>query len=293
MKRLREKLHSESGASILLAMLMFLVCILVSASILAAASSNAGKAKSNQVEHQKYLTLSSAIRLVADELERAEYTGKYDVYEWEVTEYYTETDAEGNEITYSITYYYFYCEQAEGEYTCGDLTDSMGLTDLIPLRKELDAIFAEQFNKTGYKPLTGTDVENEQKTHTLTVTLPDDLPGYPYPDSGPAVYQVPKEVTVEVTMNHATRHITLTAWLGDSNMPPQDGSGTMTAELVASDFPALNYHPGGRQAKNPPNEEAPTKKIAAKSPMKWELNWIKKGGPDSEKVGGQPGGDPG
>ncbi len=82
MRRLREKLHSESGASILLALLMFLVCGMVASSILAAATSNAGKARSNQVEHQKYLTLSSAIRLVADELERAEYTGQYNLYEW-------------------------------------------------------------------------------------------------------------------------------------------------------------------------------------------------------------------
>ncbi len=275
MKRLREKLHSESGASILLAMLMFLICIMVASSIFAASTSNAGKARSNQVEHQKYLTLSSAIRLVADELEQAEYKGKYDVYEWDVTTTWTETDAEGNEVEYSDTDYYFYCEQAKGEYTCGDLKDTIG-TDLIPLGQELDAIFAEQFDgRNGYKALE--DVENGQKTHTLTVTLPDDLPGYPYPDSGPAVYQVPKEVTVEVTMDHDTRHITLTAWLGVDAEPPEDKSYTMTAELVASDFPVLNYNPGGRDADStPPGSANKKEKTAAKS-LKWELNWIRKG----------------
>ncbi len=276
MKRLREKLNSESGASILLAMLIFLICSMVAASILAAATSNAGKARSNQVEHQKYLTLSSAIRLVADELERAEYTGQYDVCEWDETTTWKEIDAAGNEVECSETDYYFCCKQVEGEYTCGDLTDSMGMTDLIPLRKELDAIFAEQFTGDGYDKLPGTDVENDPQTHTLTVTLPDGLPGYPYPDSGPEVYQVPKVVTVQVTMDHDTRHITLTAWLGDVEQPA-DKSYTMTAELVASGFPVLDYNPVGRYADNTPPASADRKTNASPMKLKWELNWIKKG----------------
>jgi len=257
---------------------MFLVCVMVASSILAAAASNAGKARSNQVEHQKYLTLSSAIRLVADELERAAYKGKYNVYEWSETEYYTVTDAEGNLTTVSRTYYYFYCQQIPGEYTCGDLTDSMGMPDLLPLRKELDAIFAEQFpNRSGYEALTGTNVEGSSKPHILTVTLPDGLAGYPYPDpgSGLEVYQVPKEVTVQVTLDHDTHHITLTAWLGD-DAQPLDGSYTMTAELVAKNAPVLDYNPGGRQAKEP-SGETPEVKTAAGAPMEWELSWIKKG----------------
>ncbi len=258
-------------------MLMFLVCVMVASSILVASSSNAGKARSNQVEHQKYLTLSSTIRLVADEIQRAEYTGKYNVYEWDETVSGYDLDDEGNLVEVSYTYYYFYCEQTQGEYTCGDLTDSMGMTDLLPLRKELDAIFAQQFTGSGYEALTGTDVEDSQQTHTLTVTLPDGLPGHPYPDSGPEVYQVPKEVTVQATMDHTTRHITLTAWLEDSATSPMDGSDTMTAELVAENAPVLDYRPGGyREARNP-SGEIPIEKTAAGAPMKWKLNWIRKG----------------
>lgn len=275
MKRLREKLHSESGASILLALLMFLVCGMVASSVLAAASSNAGKTRSNQAEHQKYLTLSSAIRLAADELERAEYTGQYNVYEWYETYTDYQTDAEGNTVTYSYTIDYFYCEQIEGTYTCGDLKDTAN--DLIPLGKELDAIFARQFTGSGYEALGPGNVETEQKTHTFTVTLPDDLPGYPDSDSGPEVYRVPKVVTVQAAMDHDTRHITLTAWLGDSPEPPADGSCTMTAELVAKNAPILDYSPGGRTAKKPTSGEIPTVKTAVGAPMKWELNWIGKG----------------
>ena len=64
MERLREKLKSQCGASILLALLFLLLCMMVAASVLMAAASNAGKLCSNQEEHQKYLTVSSALWLV-------------------------------------------------------------------------------------------------------------------------------------------------------------------------------------------------------------------------------------
>ena len=134
MKRLRKKLHSERGASILLALLFFLVCMMVGASVLAAAASNAGKIRSNRTEQQKYLTLSSAIRLICDELEQAEYRGTYKAYEWTVQE---EEDAPAID--------YFYCQQQTGGYSCGHLTEE------IPLGPELDAIFHRQFQgKQGY-----------------------------------------------------------------------------------------------------------------------------------------------
>ena len=43
MKRVKEKLKSRRGASILLALLFLLVCVLVAMSVLMAAASNAGK----------------------------------------------------------------------------------------------------------------------------------------------------------------------------------------------------------------------------------------------------------
>ena len=75
MKRLCKKLHSRSGASILLALLFFLLCMTVAASILTAAASNAGKIQSSYQEQQKYLALSSALRLAAGQLEQAAYEG--------------------------------------------------------------------------------------------------------------------------------------------------------------------------------------------------------------------------
>lgn len=263
MKRLRKKLHSERGASILLALLFFLVCMMVGASVLAAAASNAGKIRSNRTEQQKYLTLSSAIRLICDELEQAEYRGTYKAYEWTVPE---KKDADGNVISLAIDY--FYCQQQTGDYSCG------GLTEEIPLGPELDAIFHRQFKgKQGYGAAEDLELEEDSIIHTLTVTLPEGLEGYPYEGSGPAAYQVPREVTVQVKLNHGTQHITLKAWLG-TEPEPVEKHDTLSAELVAVDPPVLDYSPAGRTPGTPPGDAALAETTL--SPMKWKLNWIKK-----------------
>lgn len=296
MRRLREKLHSESGASILIALLLFLVCCMVAASILAAAMSNAGKSRSNRAEQQKYLTLSSAIRFVADEIEKVEYTWKYTVYEWDVT---TDSDTEDSD-----TEYFFYCRQIEGEYVDTDGDGSGDLLDQIPLKKWLDWELEKQFlekaggsgsPQNGYEPLIidpdvsfsdffspGVDDNTGSKTtRSLLVTLPDDLDGYPYenPDDPMKVYQIPDVVTVRVELDHTTHHIKLTAWLG-TGAEPADKSDTMIAELVASgEAPLLGYNnPEGRTGSGSAPDDSSLPVWENKKTMKWKLNWIKKGG---------------
>lgn len=291
MKRLSKKLHSERGVSLLLAMLMLLVCMMVAASILAAAASNAGKYRSNRTEQQKYLTLSSAIQLIADEIQHVDsrYTGKYKLYEWSVVTPDV-TDTEGNIIIPGRTDYYFHIQQERGEFVCGDLADTTAVSpvEILPLRDELDDIFSSQFTGKGSGYSVGDSVEKkDQEKHTLTVSLPTGLDGYPYPAaSDPAAsdklktYEVPKDVTVQVELNHATKHIALTAWLGtkelDANGLPKDKSDTMIAELVVKDLPVLDYSPGGRMASALTGESGTGSPKEAPE-MTWELNWIKKG----------------
>lgn len=293
MRRLQGKLHSENGASILMAMLLLLVCCMVAASILAAVMSNAGKSRSNRAEQQKYLTLSSAIQLVADEIEKAEYTWKYTVYEWDVT---TESDTEDSDMKESVTEYFFYCEQTRTVCKSDD-----DLHAQIPLEKWLDWELGKQFVDAGAGygtsvPLgdlfasndpfvLGVDEHNDTATaRSLLITLPDDLAGYPYENSGDPmeVYQVPKEVTVRVELNHKTHHIRLTAWLGEGAEPPTDKSDTMIAELVASrdgDVPLLGYsNPAGRTAGDLASVPDDASLTPVQKTMKWKLNWIKKGG---------------
>ena len=119
--RFRRKVRSQRGASLLLALLFLLICAMVGASILMAAAANAGKHRSNLDEHQTYLALSSAVSLLCDELNAAEYRGQY--------KYWEETVGEGEEATTKTHF-----QQVEGIYT-GKMEDI--------LLSDFDAIFSK------------------------------------------------------------------------------------------------------------------------------------------------------
>ena len=115
LNRLCLKMKTCRGASILMALLFLLVCMLVASSVLMAAASNSGKLRSNQQEQQKYLALSSALRLVCDELTAAEYTGQY---EYGITPHVIyDEDGHG-----SIDYYIHTYKQLVGQFEC-ELTE--------------------------------------------------------------------------------------------------------------------------------------------------------------------------
>ncbi len=78
MESAAKKLKNDRGASIILALVFLLVCVMVGSSVLMAASSNAGRSRSNRQEQQMYLFLSSALQLVADDLTGAKYTCQVD-----------------------------------------------------------------------------------------------------------------------------------------------------------------------------------------------------------------------
>lgn len=237
MNRLTEKLKNEDGASLLLSLLVFLLCVMVAASVLAAAASNAGKARSSRAEQQRYQTLSSALRLICGELEKVEYTGKYKVYTW---------NAGGTD--------YFYCEQQNSEKIAMQSTyngQTFRITDFAfmdgVLNREMDDVFRRQFQKKdgsgdaekGYGPLPDSGVLTADQAAAapirLTVTLPDGLAGYPYAAGSRPFeeYEIPKTTNVEIKLNHKTGGMELTAWLDDSGASsPPSGSGVMVAELT-------------------------------------------------------------
>ena len=258
----------------MLAFLMLLLCIMVASSVLAAAGSNAGRIKSNRIEQQKYMTLTSAVRLICDDLETAGYTAEYGKYEWEAA-------------GVSSTEKCFYIRQISGECSGNKLKDQ------IPLEKWLNYIFFSKGGE-GYEALSGTT--DNTLTCALTVTLPDGLKGYPY-------YQVDQTVTVQVKIDPATYNIMLTAWLGDVVYDPTDGV-KVTAELAAGmddPSPLINHHgngsalpvlPDGAPALPVPNDTNQTAgpfikdgntvtfttiKKETLTSMTWKLNWIKKG----------------
>jgi hypothetical protein len=64
MKKASAKLHSESGASIILALVFLLICLGVGAMVLASASVNIHKETGARERQEEYLSISSAARLI-------------------------------------------------------------------------------------------------------------------------------------------------------------------------------------------------------------------------------------
>lgn len=165
MKPLKRKLKSEAGASLLLVLLFFMISILVMASVLMAAASNAGKTRSNKEEHQLYLALSCALQMVCDDLKGAEYCGQY---ECEVEDIYVTDPEDPTKEVYSHTEKSF--QQLEGEVRDSEI--SALLVD------DFDYIFGQQMEhdidtlhrSDHYVSLSGIRGLTEPPKHTLTVT---------------------------------------------------------------------------------------------------------------------------
>lgn len=266
MKNLSQKLHSQRGASILLALLFLLICMMVAASVLMAAASNAGKIRSNYDEQQRYLALSSALRLAAGELERAKYYGRYTVNEWTEVLTVTETDAEGKDITIQYPYNYYNVEQETGTFSCGALaslvSDEKGDPILqspdtvLTFRNELNGVFAGEFNGTGYRALSGDG---------SIAALPTNPPGSPDDPRDPSrttriltvevqggdnIENLFPPVTVEIDMAQSLR-IHLKATLptkvkDDGTIDPAGSLYIMEAELEAR---RMEVDPGSGAAK--------------------------------------------
>ena len=75
MEKLLKKLHSQRGETMLMALLLFLVGVMVSAVILAAAISAESDAKAAREEQQAYLTVSSAAELFRDAIQSGDSGG--------------------------------------------------------------------------------------------------------------------------------------------------------------------------------------------------------------------------
>lgn len=201
MRKIREKLCSESGASILLALLFFLLCAMVGASVLMAAASNAGKSRSNREEQQKYLTLSSALQLVCDELTAAEYTAKYTVLTEIIDVYGVDKDDKPTVIgsRYKHTY-----NPASGEINGWSFSKT---PCVLPIVEELDKVFAN-IGSRGKVNISKNEVDSRSYFYWTS------------PNEGAQQKVLPHAITIEVTPDDNT-------WLTEAV--------EVTAELYGND----------------------------------------------------------
>lgn len=295
MEALRKKWNSSRGASILLALLFLLVCMMVGASVLMAAASNAGKIRSNREEQQKYFTLSSALTLLCDEIQEAEYVGQYYYGYVEVMKKVEYTDDNGKTQTkweHDFNRHYYW--QVAGTLRKKTDTNAVNpavdweLKELLPLYNDLDQIFADYFAVPASEQISGDSYVYDRRKdilpkspYTVTVTVPDRTEAF-------------ASVTVTAKMNSAGA-ITLTATFTDDNsyimearLTPKEGHPRDVIRLSGKlSGPCLWKEEGNSM--NPErgaDGTPPGKKYETKS-LTWELEYIvKKEAPAKE--GGTP-----
>ncbi len=145
--------------------------------MLMAAASNTGKSRSNREEQQKYLTLSSAMRLICGELTGATYMAKYD---YNVTPVNKNVAGPGEPEKLELDYYQHTFTQKKGDYSTSSLTNTLPLLPELEWLFWQDAIKNEPADTTAdhYSFVKDTDVQTQEplvdgRTLVLKIDQPD------------------------------------------------------------------------------------------------------------------------
>ena len=236
MKRAAEKLNSRRGASILLALVFVLVCVMVGVSILSAAASNAGRTRSNHAEQQLYLSLSSALQLVSDDLARTRYTPQVSdscTVSTRTEDIPGTEDENGKPDTKTITTYTHSFSEEDG------LVEGGSLGSLF--QESLDAIFNTAMSKINFSSYNYDSGDNEFRYSgsfpsglpaPFTLTVAPDPAGMPIA-ADKDTYDAAREVAVDVTIDENYR-VTLTARITEDEADSFTKNFRLSTELTRS-----------------------------------------------------------
>ena len=78
MQKLRNKWNSQTGASMMLALLFLLLCLTIGAVVLTAAYANTGRLQRTVTDQQTYYAVASAARLIESDVKSSSFSGAYD-----------------------------------------------------------------------------------------------------------------------------------------------------------------------------------------------------------------------
>ncbi len=181
---LRQKLHSQRGASLVITLLFFLLCLMVAAVTLTAASASVGRTVKQRKEQRAYLSVSSAAQLIQKEIEEMpDFTAQKEVLSHQC----------GKPSYSHLSAYEF--DGMEGEWVYGDTADKPLLEsylweDALALCKAPDTApasrtftvepetdsgaLAVQVKMTTEQVKTEGGVSSYQIVFTLTALDPDD-----------------------------------------------------------------------------------------------------------------------
>jgi len=226
MKDFKIKLKSESGKTLLIAMVFFLVCIVTASTLLAGAASHSGKAPGGEDRQKESLALSSAIKLVCDEItaEGARYQGQY-TYTAQVRRIVMD-EPDWQVVSEK-------CEQTRGTFeNCGMINSAAPL-----LVDQLDLIFAKQ----SFQGQTGDGVQYKSRAGLplniieLPFVLSLEGGAEEYKDLGPVHFTLLLQDNCDIE---------LTAVMGDEEPENAADAHRISALLKANTVPRIASKPG-------------------------------------------------
>lgn len=177
-KAIQNKLHSQTGASLLIALLYFLTALMVGAVVLTAAATNAGRLGRNRQEQQNYLAVASAAQLVQEDLRDTVFTVGYTKTITEVIR--TENNSDGSSHT-TVEYLppvYAKVDPAlspKNKLLAGNPTAENPMNDLANLYYYLTQLELEKKNESGasFDLSTTAPTDMEYKLEFTVKDLPD------------------------------------------------------------------------------------------------------------------------
>ena len=220
MKRMCKKLNSARGASILFAVLVFMLCAFAGAAALTAAAANAGRFSHAERDQQKYLSVASAANLLLAEL---------DTPRLEITQSRTETrsweyDADNNlqileptsVLGGMVTAWY------DGET---EMTGDFMLRELVETYCE--ELFAAKVVPVDWHKAGGASGTPDYKAKKLTIT-----------GSSDELKSRLGEVYAEVSFNSESYELTIRLWTEDDSAAEDDESAAKRAYETEIRLPA-------------------------------------------------------
>ncbi len=133
MKKVLKKLNNRRGASVIVAILLFMLCALAGVSALTMAAANAGRYSHADEDRQPYYSVTSAAFLIADLLDGMNY--KSEMIEHSYTHAWTYDSASGGRV-------------ATDEYTLSILTDAR---DPVTGAYTLAPLTGTTYGESGYR----------------------------------------------------------------------------------------------------------------------------------------------
>lgn len=315
MKALKKKWNSSRGATIFLALLFMLVCVMVGASVLAAAASNAGKSQINKDQQQDYYTVSSALNYVCGALKDVGYVGQYQYVreqEWQRTD---PEDSSSPLIPAGPASHYFNQRKGMLEFSGSSVFNAASIgTALDPLRDGMDNIFAQYFGsdsgyiyygdedhtpeETGYTPNIDEGKDSwewdfQVEVRTAAPLDEEDIAVSPVPDLSDLGADHFEKVDIHATLLKKDGSITLSAVnaSGDYSMEARlkPDLSLDLGNVLRSDINIINkpddsvfgntyeYHLGVNISPTLTVSAPPTDAEGNTTPIKWTLDYIKKG----------------